>query len=133
MDSKLTQKGWMSVAIWLGLFAGTAYTSNSTINVFGALYQNLLSVLQTGIGDLFSNYGVLFATVLAIVLIFLLVSAWLGFVSYSFEVGNLVFGDDDEDDDDTDFLTLPGQVARYLGFSWGLFYILMLIFPMVMR
>jgi len=132
MDSKLTQKGWMSVVIWLGLLAGTAYTSNATVNVFGALYQNLLSVLQTGIEDLFSNYGVLFATILAIVLIFLLVSAWLGFVSYTFEVGYFVFGDED-DEEEVDLTTQPGQVARYLGFSWGLFYILMLIFPMVMR
>jgi len=122
----------MSVVIWLGLLAGTAYTSNATVNVFGALYQNLLSVLQTGIEDLFSNYGVLFATILAIVLIFLLVSAWLGFVSYTFEVGYFVFGDED-DEEEVDLTTQPGQVARYLGFSWGLFYILMLIFPMVMR
>ena len=39
MDSKLTQKGWMSVVIWLGLLGGTAYTSNATVNVFNAIIQ----------------------------------------------------------------------------------------------
>ncbi|HAY85406.1 MAG TPA: hypothetical protein DCY42_10935 [Chloroflexi bacterium] len=132
MDSKLTQKGWMSVVIWLGLLGGTAYTSNATVNVFNAIIQALFQTLTTGIADLFQNYGVLFATLLGIVLIFLLVSAWLGLVSYTFEVGNLVFGDDDEEDEDSEMSALPGQVARYLGFTWGLFYILFLILPMVM-
>jgi len=134
MNSKLTQKGWMSVVIWLGLLAATAYTSNATVNVFNAIIQALFSTLTTGIGDLFSNYGVLFATILGIVLIFLLVSAWLGLVSYTFVVSEFIFGNDDEeaDEDDSDMSALPGQVARYLGFTWGLFFILFLILPMVM-
>lgn len=133
MNSKLTQKGWMSVVMWLGLFAGTAYTSNATVNVFNAIIQALFSTLTTGISDLFSNYGVLFATLLGIVLIFLLVSAWLGLVSFTFEVGELVFGKEEEDEDEAaEISALPGQVARYLGFSWGLFYIMFLILPLVM-
>jgi hypothetical protein len=124
----------MSVVIWLGLLAGTAYTSNATINVFNAIIQALFSTLTTWIGDLFANYGVLFATILGIVLIFLLVSAWLGLVSYTFEVGNFIFGsdDEDEDEDESELSALPGQVARYLGFTWGLFFILFMILPVVM-
>lgn len=130
MSSKM-QKSWMAVVIWVGLLAGTAYTSNATVNVFNAIIQALFSTLTTGISDLFSNYGVLFATILGIVLIFLLVSAWLGLVSYTFEVGSLVFGKDEEEQDDT-MSAQPGIVARYLGFAWGLFYILFLILPIVM-
>jgi hypothetical protein len=128
------QKSWMAVVIWVGLLAGTAYTSNATVNVFNAIIQALFSTLTTGISDLFSNYGVLFATILGIVLIFLLVSAWLGLVSYTFEVGQLVFGKEEEEDDDEEsaMSAQPGLVARYLGFAWGLFYILFLILPMVM-
>jgi hypothetical protein len=135
MDSKLTQKGWMAVAIWAGLLATTAYTSNATVNVFNAIIQTLFQTLVNGIGDLFSNYGVLFATLLSIGLVFLLLSAWLGLVSFTFEVGYLVFGkkeEGEEEDDEDGLSTLPGQVARYLGFSWALFYILFLILPMVM-
>ena len=126
----------MSVVIWVGLLAGTAYTSNATVNVFNAIIQALFSTLQGGISDLFSNYGVLFAVILGIVLIFLIVSAWLGFVSYTFEVGSYVFGGSEDEDDEEEFVSemsaLPGQIARYLGFSWGLFFILFLILPMVM-
>jgi len=132
MDSKLSQKGWMSVVIWVGLLAGTAYTSNATVNVFNAIIQALFQTLGGEISNLFQNGGVLFATLLGIVLIFLLVSAWLGLVSYTFEVGELVFGSGSEDTEDSDLSALPGQVARYLGFAWGLFYILFLILPMVM-
>ena len=134
MDSKLTQKGWMAVALWAGLLAATAYTSNATVNVFNAIIQTLFQTLVNGIGDLFSNYGVLFATLLSIGLVFLLLSAWLGLVSFTFEVGYLVFGkkEEGEEDDEDGLSTLPGQVARYLGFSWALFYILFLILPMVM-
>ena len=136
MDSKLSQKAWMAVVVWLGLLGATAYTSNATVNVFNAIIQALFSTLTNGIGDLFTNYGVLFAVILSIVLIFLLVSAWLGLVSFTFEVGDMVFGkaDDEDDDDDAaeDITTVVAQVARYLGFSWGLFYILFLILPVVM-
>ena len=136
MNSKMNQKEWMSVVIWVGLLAGTAYTSNATVNVFNAIIQALFSTLQGGISDLFSNYGVLFAVILGIVLIFLIVSAWLGFVSYTFEVGSYVFGGSEDEDDEEEFVSemsaLPGQIARYLGFSWGLFFILFLILPMVM-
>lgn len=133
MDSKLTQKGWMSVVIWLGLLGATAFTSNSTVNVFNAIIQALFSTLVTGIGDLFSNYGVLFATILGIVLIFLIISAWLGLVSYTFAVGQMVFGsEEDADDEAADAADLPGSVARYLAFSWGLFFILFLVLPVVM-
>ncbi len=132
MNSKLSQKGWMSVVIWLGLFAGTAFTSNSTINVFYTIIQAVFSVLTNGIADLFNNYGVLFAVVLGIVLIFLIVSAWLGLVSYTFLVGEMVLGDKEEDDDDDSGAELPGQVARYLAFTWGLLFIMFLILPVVM-
>lgn len=136
MNSKLSQKAWMAVVVWLGLLATTAYTSNATVNVFNAIIQALFSTMVNGISDLFTNYGVLFAVILSIVLIFLLVSAWLGLVSFTFEVGDLVFGKKDEEDEDDDLAdevtNTIGQVARYLGFSWGLFYILFLILPVVM-
>ena len=132
MDSKTTQKGWMAVVFWAALLGATTYTSNATVNVFNAIIQTLFQTLVNGIGDLFTNYGVLFATLLSIGLIFLLISAWLGLVSYTFEVGSFVFGKEDEDEEEADLFTLPGQIARYLGFSWGLFYILFLILPMVM-
>jgi hypothetical protein len=133
MDSKTTQKSWMAVVIWAALLGATAYTSNATVNVFNAIIQTLFQTLVNGIGDLFTNYGVLFATLLSIGLIFLLLSAWLGLVSYTFEIGSFVFGkEEDDEDNDADLFSLPGQIARYLGFSWGLFYILFLILPMVM-
>ena len=135
MDSKLSQKAWIAALMWAGLLAATAYTSNATVNVFNAIIQTLFQTLVNGIGDLFSNYGVLFATLLSIGLVFLLLSAWLGLVSFTFEVGALVFGNEEEEEEeieDSDISTLPGQIARYLGFSWGLFYILFLILPMVM-
>lgn len=136
MDSKLSQKAWMGVVVWLGLLAATAYTSNATVNVFNAIIQALFSALTNGISDLFTNYGVLFAVILSIVLIFLLVSAWLGLVSFTFEVGDLVFGkakdEDEEEEQAEDITAVAGQIARYLGFSWGLFYILFLILPVVM-
>jgi hypothetical protein len=135
MDSKTNQKSWMAIVIWAALLGATAYTSNATVTVFNAIIQTLFQTLVNGISDLFSNYGVLFATLLGIGLVFLLLSAWLGLVSYTFEIGSFVFGKDEEDDDeedDVDLFTLPGQIARYLGFTWGLFYILFLILPMVM-
>ena len=132
MDSKVSQKSWIAGMMWLGLLAATAYTSNATVNVFNAIIQTLFQTLVNGIGDLFSNYGVLFATLLSIGLVFLLVSAWLGLVSFTFEVGALVFGKEEEEEEESGLTTLPGQIARYLGFSWGLFYILFLILPMVM-
>lgn len=135
MESKMNQKSWMAVVIWVALLAATAYTSNATVNVFNAIIQTLFQTLVNGIGDLFTNYGVLFATLLSIGLVFLLVSAWLGVVSYTFEIGEFVFrkeADDDDEEYDNDLFSLPGQVTRFLGFSWGLFYILFLILPMVM-
>ena len=133
MDSKTTQKSWMAVVIWAALLGTTAYTSNATVNVFNAIIQTLFQTLVNGIGDLFTNYGVLFATLLSIGLIFLLLSAWLGLVTYTFEISGFIFGkEDDDEDDDVDLFSLPGQIARYLGFTWGLFYILFLILPMVM-
>jgi len=136
MESKLSQKAWMGVVVWLGLLGATAYTSNATVNVFNAIIQALFSALVNGISDLFTNYGVLFAVILSIVLIFLLVSAWLALVSFTFEVGDLVFGKakdgDEEEDQAEEMTTVAGQIARYLGFSWGLFYILFLILPVVM-
>ena len=131
MDSKLSQKGWIAVVIWAGLLAVAAYTSNATVNVFNAIIQTLFQTLAGDISNLFSNYGVLFAVILAIGLVFLVVSAWLGLVSFTFEVGAFVFGDE-EDEEEADLTTLPGQIARYLGFSWGLFYILFLVLPMVL-
>ena len=122
----------MAVVFWAALLGATTYTSNATVNVFNAIIQTLFQTLVNGIGDLFTNYGVLFATLLSIGLIFLLISAWLGLVSYTFEVGSFVFGKEEEDEEEADLFTLPGQIARYLGFSWGLFYILFLILPMVM-
>lgn len=133
MDSKKSQKSWMAVVIWVALLAATAYTSNATVNVFNAIIQTLFQTLVNGIGDLFTNYGVLFATLLSIGLVFLLLSAWLGLVTYTFELGKLAFGkEEEEEEEEADIFTLPGQIARYLGFSWGLFYILFLILPMVM-
>lgn len=138
MDSKLSQKGWMSVATWLGLIGVTAFTSKSIIDLFTAIVQTLFQTLTNGIGDLFSNYGVLFATILGIVLIFLILSAWLSLVSYTYVVGQLVFGmsekadDEDEEGDELDAVELFSGVVRYLTFSWGLFFILFLILPMVM-
>ncbi len=134
MDSKLSQKGWIAVVVWAGLLAATAYTSNATVNVFNAIIQTLFQTLVNGIGDLFTNYGVLFATLLSIGLVFLLLSAWLGLVTFTFEVGHLVFGkkEEGEEEEEDGLSTLPGQVTRYLGFSWALFYILFLILPMVM-
>lgn len=131
MDSKLSQKGWIAVILWAGLLAAAAYTSNATVNVFNAIIQTLFQTLAGDISNLFSNYGVLFAVILAIGLVFLVVSAWLGLVSYTFEVASFVFGDE-EDGEEADLMTFPGQVARYLGFSWGLFYILFLVLPMVL-
>ena len=78
MDSKSSQKAWMAIVIWLGLTAATAYTSNATYTVFNAIISALFSALTNGISDLFTNYGVLFTVILSIVLIFLVVSAWLG-------------------------------------------------------
>lgn len=134
MDSKLSQKAWMAVVVWLGLTAATAYTSNATYNVFNAIISALFSALPNGISDLFTNYGVLFTVILSIVLIFLVVSAWLGVVSFTFDIGDLVFGNNEEEDEDfaEDVTNTVGQVARYLGFSWGLFFILFLILPAVM-
>ena len=86
MDSKLSQKGWIAVIIWAALLAAAAYTSNATVNVFNAIIQTLFQTLAGDISNLFSNYGVLFAVILAIGLVFLIVSAWLGLVSYTFEV-----------------------------------------------
>ncbi len=132
MDSKKSQKSWMAVVIWVALLAATAYTSNATVNVFNAIIQTLFQTLVNGIGDLFTNYGVLFATLLSIGLVFLLLSAWLGLVSYTFEISSLAFGKEEEEEEESDIFALPGQIARYLGFTWGLFYILFLILPMVM-
>ncbi|MBN2044915.1 MAG: hypothetical protein JW757_07855 [Anaerolineales bacterium] len=133
MDSKTNQKGWMAVVVWVALLGATAYTSNATVNVFNAIIQTLFQTLVNGIGDLFTNYGVLFATLLSIGLVFLLLSAWLGLVTYTFEIGGFIFGkEEDEEEEDSDIFSLPGQIARYLGFSWGLFYILFLMLPMVM-
>ncbi|MCB2178674.1 hypothetical protein KQH61_04585 [bacterium] len=136
MDSKLSQKAWMAVVVWLGLAAATAYTSKATADVFYTIVSTLFSSLTNGIGDLFTNYGLLFTVILSIVLIFLIVSAWLGVVSYTFEVGDLVFGnakeDEEEDEDLADDITnTVGTVARYLGFSWGLFFIIFLLLPAV--
>lgn len=129
----------MSVATWLGLIGVTAFTSKSIIDLFTAIVQTLFQTLTNGIGDLFSNYGVLFATILGIVLIFLILSAWLSLVSYTYVVGQLIFGtaekgedEDEEEGDELDAVELFSGVVRYLTFSWGLFFILFLILPMVM-
>lgn len=134
MDNKLTQKNWLAVIVWAGLLAATAYTSNAILNVFNAIIQALFQGLAGDIANLFKDYGLLFATILGIGLIFLLLSTWLGLVTYTFEIGSLVFGKEKEEDEDEEssMVSLPGQVARYLAFTWGLFYILFLILPLVM-
>ena len=138
MDTKMTQKNWLAVIMWAGLLAATAYTSNAILNVFNAIIQALFQGLAGDISNLFKDYGLLFATILGIGLIFLLLSTWLGLVTYTFEIGSLVFGkekeedNNDDDDEESSLVSLPGQVARYLAFTWGLFYILFLILPLVM-
>lgn len=134
MDTKMTQKNWLAVIVWAGLLAATAYTSNAILNVFNAIIQALFQGLAGDISNLFKDYGLLFATILGIGLIFLLLSTWLGLVTYTFEIGSLVFGKENEEDEDEEssLVALPGQVARYLAFTWGLFYILFLILPLVM-
>ena len=134
MDSKLTQKNWMAVALWAALLGATAYTSNAILNVFNAIIQALFQGLAGDIANLFRDYGLLFATILGIGLIFLLLSTWLGLVTYTFEVGGLVFGSakEEEEEEESALASMPGQVARYLAFTWGLFYILFLILPLVM-
>ncbi len=136
MDSKVSQKGWMAVVVWVGLLAGVAFTSNATVNVFNAIIQALFSTLTEGISSLFSNYGILFATLLGILLIFLIVSAWLGVVTFTFEVAEFVFGKKEEGEEDEEeyegLSTQPGSIVRYLAFAWGLFYIIFLVLPMVM-
>jgi hypothetical protein len=133
MDSKLSKKGWMSVVIWVGLVATTAFTSSSFAEYFNLNLQILYSTLTGGISDLFQNYGLLFATILAIGLIFLILSAWLDLVSYTFAVGQMVFGSEEEaEEEESDAARLPGSVARYLAFSWGLYLILYLIYPFVL-
>ena len=140
MDSKLTQKGWMSVILWLGLLVGTGFTSAVTlglsvfpinIGVFSLLFQYFGNF--TALDALLKDYSALFILFLGLILIFLLISAWLYLVSFTFEVSNLVFGDDDEEDDDEDsgLFSLPGQITRYLGFAWGIIFIFFLIIPLV--
>ena len=133
MDSKLSKKGWMAVVIWVGLIAAAAFSSNAFAEYFNLNLQILYSTLVNGISDLFTNYGMLFATILAIVLIFLVVSAWLDLVSYTFAVGQIVFGSEEEaEEEEDDAARLPGSVARYLAFSWGLYLIMYLIYPFVL-
>jgi len=139
MNSKLSQKGWMSVVVWLGLFAGTAFSSAVTlglsvfpinIGVFSMILQ-FLNGFAT-LDALLKDYSALFVLFLGLILIFLLISAWLYLVSYTFEVSNLIFGDEEEDDEEESGLfTLPGQITRYLGFSWGIIFIFFLIIPLV--
>lgn len=131
MNSK-TQKAWMSVVIWLGLVGATAFTSKATIDVFFQIVSTMFSGMVNGFSDLFSNYGLLFITILGIVLIFLIVSAWLGLVTYSFEVSEMIFAKE-EDEEEEEASTQPGSVARYLAFAWGLFFIIFLVLPAVMQ
>lgn len=127
MENKLSQKGWQTVVIWLGLVAATAYTSNALVQVFFQIVEALFSTIVGDFGALFQNYGVLFATILAIGLIFLLVSAWLNLVSFTFDIIDIVFEAEEEVEDSV----YPASVVRYLAFTWGLFFILFLILPVV--
>jgi hypothetical protein len=127
MDNKLTQKGWQSVVIWLGLVAATVYTSNALISMFGQIIEYLFTALAGDIGLLFQNYGTLFATILGIGMIFLIVTAWLNLVSFTFDVIDIVFEAEEEVEDSV----YPASVIRFLAFTWGLFYILFLILPVL--
>jgi hypothetical protein len=127
MENKTSLKGWGSVVIWLGLVAATAYTSNALITMFGQIIEFLFSSLAGDIAALFQNYGTLFATILGIGMIFLIVFAWLNLVSFTFDVIDIVFAAEEEVEDSV----YPASVIRYLAFTWGLFYILFLILPVL--
>ena len=122
MDKKLSL-----VVIWVGLIAAAAYTSNAMIGIFGQIIEALFGTLAGDFAALFTNYGVLFITILAIVLIFLLVSAWLNLVSYTFDITDVIFESEEVVEDST----YPAAAVRYLAFSWGMFFVLFLILPMV--
>lgn len=127
MENKLSQKGWQTIAIWLGLLAATAFTSDALYDAFYQIVSTLFSTIVGDFGALFQNYGVLFATILAIGLIFLLVSAWLNLVSFTFDIIDIVFEAEEEVEDSV----YPASVVRYLAFTWGLYFILFLILPVV--
>lgn len=127
MDSKLTQKGWQNIVIWVGLLAAAAFTSNAMVQIFFQIIDALFQTLAGDIGNLFANYGVLFATILGIALIFLIVMAWLSLVSYTFDITDIVF----EAEEEVEESSYPSTVVRYLAFTWGLFFILFLTLPFV--
>ncbi|MEN8242723.1 MAG: hypothetical protein ABFS17_12425 [Chloroflexota bacterium] len=122
MDKKLSL-----VIVWVGLIAAAAYTSNAMIGIFGQIVEALFSTLAGDFSALFSNYGVLFTTILGIGLIFLIVSAWLNIVSYTFDITDVIF----EVEEDVEDSTYPAAAVRYMAFTWGLFFVLFLILPMV--
>jgi hypothetical protein len=127
MENKISQKGWQTVVIWLGLLAAAAFTSEALYEAFYQIVSTLFGTIVGDVGALFQNYGVLFATILAIALIFLIVSAWLNLVSFTFDIIDIVFEAEEEVEDSV----YPANVVRYLAFSWGLYFILFLILPFV--
>lgn len=128
MENKLSQKGWQNVVIWIGLVAAVIYTSNSMVSIFGQITNLLGQQLAGDIANLFSNYGLLVITIFAIGLLFLLVSAWLNLVSFTFDVIDIVFEAEEEVEDSA----YPASVIRYLAFTWGLFYIIFLVLPVIL-
>jgi hypothetical protein len=127
MENKLSQKGWQSIIVWLGLLAATVYTSEKLYEPFYQIVSTLFNAIVGDFGALFQEYGLLFATILAIGLIFLIVSAWLNLASFTFDIIDIVFEAEEEVEDSV----YPAGVVRYLAFTWGLYFILFLILPMV--
>lgn len=128
MDSKLSQKGWQNVVIWVGLVAASMFTSNSMVSIFGQITNILGNALAGDIANLFADFKVLFVTILTIVLLFLIIMVWLNLVSYTYDVIDIVFAAEEEVEE----TSYPTSVLRYLAFTWGLFYLIFLIIPVVL-
>ena len=149
-DKNNTQDKWLGVVIWLGLFVGTVFTSNSLMNVFSGIINAIFQMVGGDIAALFTNPGAIFLVILSLALIFLIFNAWRNMVSLTFElvlafsgqVEGLLFlnlvdftQSKEEEDDETDIpkSSLPSAVMRDLAFSWGLFFITFLVLPLLLQ